>query len=130
MAFVAGLSVDYILHLVQAYRISSLKRREDRVQDALSSVGVSIVSGAITTLGSSAFIMFTQIEFFLEFGVFIFCTVGFSVLHAMLLFPAMLTIMGPSNDQGNLLWFCKKRPSSPASNYICNGDVAENNLIY
>ena len=128
MAFVAGLSVDYILHVIQAYHISGHTTRTDRTQDALQAVGMSVVSGAITTLGSSAFIMFSQIVFFLEFGVFIFCTVGFSVLHAMVLFPALLSVCGPSRDQGYIFYFCKgnkRTVESETGDYLNHNDADE-----
>jgi predicted RND superfamily exporter protein len=105
VCFVAGLAVDYIVHVVEAYNMSEFKTRHDRTRDALKRIGISVLSGAVTTLGASFFMFFSQILFFMQFGTFIFCTVGFSLVFALFFFPALLSICGPSEDVGSIKWF-------------------------
>ncbi|XP_064629712.1 protein dispatched homolog 1-like [Lineus longissimus] len=108
VCFVAGLAVDYIVHVVEAYSMSGYKTKKDRTRDALGRIGVSVLSGAVTTLGSSFFMFFSRILFFMQFGTFIFCTVGFSLLFALLFFPAVLDTVGPSGNIGSFRWLFHK----------------------
>lgn len=46
-----GLSVDYIVHLAADYTHSREETRSDKMRQAYRQMGVSILSGAITTMG-------------------------------------------------------------------------------
>jgi uncharacterized membrane protein YdfJ with MMPL/SSD domain len=112
---VVGLSVDYIVHLAEAYRMSKSSRRLDRVHDMLESIGLSVISGAITTMGAAVFMLFAQIQFFFQFGIFILSTVGISLLFSLFGFTTFLSLCGPENETGSitkfassLVKFCKK----------------------
>jgi hypothetical protein len=62
------------------YHLSLHKDRLNRTRDMLKEMGTSVFSGACTTLGASAFMFFAVLRFFMQFGVFMFCTIGFSLL--------------------------------------------------
>merc|ERR1711988_796301 len=94
-----GLSVDYIVHLCHAYMESTKSSREDRSRDSATSMGVSVVSGAITTFGAAVFLLFTKMTFFKEFGNFMAMTVVFSIFFALTLFMALMTEFGPVRDE-------------------------------
>ena len=49
------------------------------MQDALSITGVSVVSGAISTLGASIPMLFATITFFTKFGIFMLLTIFLSL---------------------------------------------------
>lgn len=51
-----GLSVDYVVHLAQAYVEADAVSREARVRSALLEMGSTVFGGAITSLGASAFL--------------------------------------------------------------------------
>lgn len=111
LCMVVGLSVDYIVHLAEAYRSSESPRRSDRVHHMLESIGLSVISGAVTTLGAAVFMLFAQIQFFFQFGIFIISTVGISLLFALLGFTTFLSLCGPQGDTGCLIALtrgCKK----------------------
>ncbi|XP_053407451.1 uncharacterized protein LOC123533361 [Mercenaria mercenaria] len=115
LCMVVGLSVDYIVHLAEAYRMSKSPRRLDRVHDMLESIGLSVISGAITTMGAAVFMLFAKIQFFFQFGIFILSTVGISLVFSLLGFTTLLSLCGPENDTGSvtkmassLVKFCKK----------------------
>ena len=102
--------MDYVVHLAEGYHISAHQDRKHKVQDMLEMVGVSIVSGATSTLGASLFVLFAQILFFVQFGIFMFCTIAFSFLYSLGMFSTLLGILGPENNIGSLMpfWrFCK-----------------------
>ena len=48
-----GLSVDYVVHIAQAYVEAEAIHREDRVRGALYEMGSTVFGGAITSLGAS-----------------------------------------------------------------------------
>ena len=104
---VVGLAVDYVVHLAEGYSRSPHTDRLGRLQDTLEEVGISVLSGAVTTLGSSLFLLLAKILFFTQFGLFMFCTIGFSILYALGLFTTVLGIIGPENNTGSLLNICK-----------------------
>ena len=112
---VVGLAVDYTVHLAEGYSRSTHHTRRGRVYDMLDEVGISVISGAFTTLGSSMFMLFAKILFFSQFGLFMFCTIGFSILYALGFFVAILAICGPQEEFGSLksvFCFWKKTPST------------------
>ncbi|XP_070577306.1 protein dispatched homolog 1-like [Ptychodera flava] len=103
LSLIVGLAVDYVVHLAEGYHLSPKEDRLGRLHDTLEHVGVSVVSGAATTLGASTFMLFAKILFFMQFGVFMFCTIGFSLLFSLGLFTTMLGIMGPQGRTGSLV---------------------------
>ncbi|XP_069117661.1 protein dispatched homolog 1-like [Argopecten irradians] len=106
LSLVVGLSVDYVVHLAEGYHMSIHTDRKSKVRDMLESVGVSISSGAASTLGASIFMLFAKILFFVQFGIFMFCTIGFSLIYSLGLFSTGLAIVGPQGNFGSLvpLW--------------------------
>eukprot|EP01059_Diplonema_ambulator_P010140 TRINITY_DN20128_c0_g1_i2.p1 TRINITY_DN20128_c0_g1~~TRINITY_DN20128_c0_g1_i2.p1 ORF type:complete len:1050 (+),score=167.96 TRINITY_DN20128_c0_g1_i2:157-3150(+) len=109
LVMVPGLSVDFVAHLAEAYIDSHYTDREGRLRDMLGRVGISIVSGAISTLGASAFLFFPVIIFFNKFGIMMFMTIGYSLLWSLLFFPAVLTTpLGPQGHTGNWLYLLRK----------------------
>ena len=49
--------------------------RDNRVHDAMKYMGVSVVSGCITSLGASFVLFFCSLQFFVVFGIFFFSTI-------------------------------------------------------
>ena len=102
LVLVVGLSVDYVVHLAEGYSRSLHTDRLGRLHDMLEEVGISVASGAFTTLGASFFLLFAQILFFTQFGVFMFSTIGLSLLFACIFFSTLMGIIGPQNEVGSL----------------------------
>lgn len=102
LTLVVGLAVDYVVHLAEGYHSSVKKDRNGKVQDMLEDVAISVVSGALTTLGASLFMLFAKILFFMQFGIFMFGTIGFSLFYALGLFSTILSIVGPVNEIGSI----------------------------
>ena len=103
LTLVVGLAVDYVVHLAEGYMELKHETKEAKVQSTLSHVGISVLSGACTTLGASIFLLFAKILFFFQFGIFIFCTIGFSVMYSLFFFPSVMALIGPENETGSIM---------------------------
>ena len=85
-----GLSLDYVLHVAGAYvRTSGADGRRERAKGAVRAVGLSVVSGASTTVGAAAFLLGCTLTFFTKFGLFVAWTLTSSLVQAVVVFPAM-----------------------------------------
>lgn len=102
MCIVVGLAVDYVVHLAEGYHLSLHKDRLNRTRDMLEEMATSVFSGACTTLGASCFMFFAMVQFFLQFGIFLFCTIGFSLFFSLGLFTLLMGMLGPENNTGCL----------------------------
>eukprot|EP00736_Rhodelphis_marinus_P004406 Rmarinus@m.19792 len=98
---VIGLSVDYSVHLAEAYLHGGAQTRKDRTDGMLTRLGVSVVSGCVSSLGSSFFMFFAPLLFFPKFAGFIFCTLSFSLVYALSFMAAVLYCFGPEGTQGS-----------------------------
>lgn len=102
LTLVVGLAVDYVVHLADGYMELDGEDRKTRVKYTLGHVGISVFSGACTTLGASIFMLAAKIIFFKQFGTFIFCTIGLSILYSLILFTTVLAMIGPEGETGSL----------------------------
>ena len=102
MVVLIGFSVDYVVHLANHYVESVYENRFKRMQESLGGIGISIISGAITTLGCGFFLLFAQVVFFEKFGVLITSTILFSLFFALVFFTALNHIIGPQKKFGDL----------------------------
>ena len=128
LVMVIGLSIDYTVHLSDAYLECDARDRHGRAQAMLTHLGESILSGAVTTLGASTFLLFTFNQFFFKFGIIIFFVICCSVIFSMVFFATLLDTIGPSGDMGNLhalLPCCaNKHANGPSSSQtVPEGDV-------
>lgn len=102
MVIIIGFSVDYVVHLAAHYVHTALSKRFDRASDSISAMGVSIFSGAMTTLGSGIFLFGAKMTFFNKFAIIITTTVTFSLTYALVYFLALLHTIGPQDKQGDI----------------------------
>lgn len=86
----------------EAYVESSKKTRKERVTEMLEHMGVSVISGAISTLGCMVWMFAAPNTFFFKFATFMCTTIFLSCVYALVFFPAMLAIIGPEGRGGNL----------------------------
>jgi len=99
---VPGMAVDFVAHLAESYVHSHRKKRVERVTDMLVHTGVSVVSGAFSTIIACIFLMFPTIQFFSKFGTFIMMTIVFSLYMSLFFFSSILCYIGPEDDFGSL----------------------------
>ena len=83
---VIGFSVDYVVHLAAHYVHSPFYAKDAKATEAVTAMGISIFSGAITTMGSGVFLFGGTIIFFQKFALVILVTVLFSLLYSLIFF--------------------------------------------
>lgn len=90
-----GFSIDYVVHLSAHYVHSPFPTREQKMHHAFKEMGVSIFSGALTTLGAGIFLYPALLRIFRKFSIIIVFTVIFALFYSLLFFGALAHIMGP-----------------------------------
>jgi hypothetical protein len=106
VAFV-GYAVTYTLHVAHHYcyakpalpkgaRPSKKWFREARVKIAVWKIGGAALGSAATTLGASVFLLFCTMRIFTKLGTVVCAVTILSVIFALLVFPALLMIIGPA----------------------------------
>eukprot|EP00803_Ostreobium_quekettii_P010453 evm.model.scf_31.4 EVM.evm.TU.scf_31.4 scf_31:52414-66468(+) len=98
-----GFSMDYSLHLADAYIESDSDSRLDRTRDSLTRLGISVTAGAATTLISGLFLWGAILTFFTKFAFMITSTILASYLWSVLFFPSLAMTFGPEGDSGKWL---------------------------
>lgn len=83
-----GFSVDYPLHVVQAYVMERSKGAGIRL--ALKEVGWAVASGCFTTCGAAAFLNLCTITIFQRFGQVLIVNMVFALIFALVWIPASL----------------------------------------
>ena len=76
--------------------------RSERVSFALLTMGISVVSGALTTFLGGIFLTFPSLIFFIKMGILIMTTIFFSLAWSMLFFISLLAAFGPEFETGDL----------------------------
>jgi len=98
---VVGMSVDYVVHLAEAYLHSGEVLRVHAARRMLGIVGISVISGAVSTCGGIMFLIFSYNQFFFKFGLNIFFLMVMASLYAIVGFTAAMASFGPQGAQGN-----------------------------
>ena len=102
MVVLIGFSIDFIVHLASDYMHSAHKSRHDKMKQAYEEMGVSILSGFITTFGSGVFLAGGYLITFNKFAVLITATISISFVVSIFLFGAMMHTVGPEDGFGNI----------------------------
>jgi len=90
-----GLLVDFLVHILLRYYETEGSTREEKVKDALSTMGASMFVGGMTTfLGVCPLVLSTTHIFMTVFWAFLAIVVlGFT--HGLILLPVVLSLIGP-----------------------------------
>jgi hypothetical protein len=125
LTVLAGFCVDYIVHLAHSYMESPDRtNREARVRYSVGHMGVSVLSGALTSLGASLLLFFCTLRFFSTFGTFFFGTIFLAWLWANFFFIPALGTFGPAGSQGdfygNMFGGKSRMPRTGAAGVVVN----------
>mmetsp|Transcript_23905 Transcript_23905/g.49813 ORF Transcript_23905/g.49813 Transcript_23905/m.49813 type:complete len:1062 (-) Transcript_23905:27-3212(-) len=96
-----GMAVDFAAHFSHSYLHSPVKEREIAVTFMMKTMGVSVLTGAITTFIAGFFMIFAGTLFFYQFGFFMMMTMAFSWLYSNLFLAPMMAVMGPEASRGS-----------------------------
>lgn len=81
--------------MVHAYHHSRSANRENKIKEAVFSVGSPIVASALSTMGASAFLFGCRTWVFIELGLLICSITGMALLFTMTFLFAWLASAGP-----------------------------------
>lgn len=84
----------------EAYTESHAETRVQKVTLMLEEMGVSVLSGALSTLIAAFFMFFAPNTFFVKFAAFLFVTIALSCIYALVFYPALLAVIGPLGNTG------------------------------
>lgn len=98
ITILAGFAVDYVVHLAHAYNHSRAPTREAKFQEAIDVIGVSVLSGMVTSVLAAMVLLTCSLQFFAKFGFFMVFTVVWAWLWGNCFFMAMLRLVGPDDS--------------------------------
>ena len=107
---VIGFSVDYTIHLGHMFdvaRSQGLTTRREKFDYSIRKMGETVLAGAITTAGSTVFLLACQLTFFTAMGTLIILTVAFSLGYSLLFFMPLLRVAGPEGRVGDICHFLR-----------------------
>lgn len=102
-----GYSIDFTAHICYTYMTSESKKSDERVREALYSLGMPIFQGSISTILGTIALLLANSYIFLVFFKMIFLVITFGALHGLFLLPVLLSLFGPVS--------CNKEPSLDGS---------------
>lgn len=99
---VIGFSVDYVVHLAAHYIHSATFTRFQRSREAIGEMGISIFSGAMTTIGCGSFLFGGQMNVFQKFAFILTTTCAIAIVYSLVYFIALSHGFGPQGRSGSL----------------------------
>ena len=111
-----GLMLDPLTHVAHAFNEASGSKAQ-RTSAALTSLGISVVSAALSTAGSCICLFFCTINFFEHFGQLLVLLLLVTVIYTNVFLAPLLCLAGPSDEQTKCLPRRKaraERTSEPA----------------
>ena len=106
LTILVGISVDFSLHLAEAFTRSHFTHRGLRGVDAVSRVGYPIFSAAFTTLSAVLPMLWCQITILVNFAQIIPLCISASLVYGLHFFAPMLMILGPNTPGGGSGKWC------------------------
>lgn len=91
-----GFAVDYVVHLASHYVHSTYRGRYDRTKESLREMGISILSGSLTTILASVVLFICVIITFYKFAIFVISTVLFAIFYSLFFFCSLCDLAGPN----------------------------------
>merc|ERR1712110_1396768 len=102
-----GLCVDYSVHICHAFLVAKGSRK-DKAVEAVASIGPAVFNGGFTTFLAVILCSLSYSHVFLTFFKVFVLTVLFGLFHGLVLFPVILSLIGPLSS-------VKQEPSTASS---------------
>lgn len=90
-----GFSIDFTAHICYTFMTSKSNNSEERVREALYSLGMPIFQGSVSTILGCVALLLAESYIFLVFFKMIFLVITFGALHGLFLLPVLLSLFGP-----------------------------------
>ncbi|XP_071482026.1 protein dispatched homolog 3-like [Diadema antillarum] len=115
LSILVGSSIDYCIHLVEGYRVaanhvkldsgkSSSHIRRQRAIHSMSTIGVSILSSALTTVIAAIPLCFTTVQLFAKFGQIVALNTLVSIAYTLTACAAFLGCFAPARYRWSWRW--------------------------
>lgn len=95
ITMLVGLSVDFILHISEAYSKSVCATPSNRAMEAIQRMGSPVVAAAITTIIACMPLVTATILVLKFFGIVVASSIALSVVFGLYFLAPMLMVMGP-----------------------------------
>nr|DBA25146.1 TPA: hypothetical protein GDO54_012711 [Pyxicephalus adspersus] len=89
-----GFSVDFSAHISYAFVSNKKSTANERVIDALHSLGYPIVQGGLSTILGVIVLSTSESYIFRTFFKIIFLVIAFGILHGLVILPVLLALFG------------------------------------
>jgi hypothetical protein len=96
-----GLAAMHIVRVAEAYIRSPAFNPIDKVREALTRTGMSVLLASVTVMCMCVPLFFSQTAIFVSFGTLLFFTTGYTAFAALILFPTLLLLLGIRGSQCN-----------------------------
>merc|ERR1719228_1457070 len=116
-----GLCVDYSVHIGHAFLIAQGSPQEKAVE-AIETIGPAVFNGGLTTFLALVLCSLSTSHVFITFFKVFALTVIFGLFHGLVLFPVVLSIIGPKDKKEPLY---NLKPASFASSTLTISSMAE-----
>jgi len=93
-----GLCVDYSVHIGHAYLIAKGSPQEKAIE-AIETIGPAVFNGGLTTFLALVLCSLSTSHVFITFFKVFALTVIFGLFHGLVLFPVVLSIIGPKDKK-------------------------------
>nr|XP_054769044.1 protein dispatched homolog 3-like [Lytechinus pictus] len=115
LSILVGSSIDYCIHLVEGYRVaggqvkmdsgkSARQIRQQRTIHSISTIGVSILSSALTTIIAAIPLCFTTVQLFAKFGQIVALNTLVSIIYTLTSCAAFLGCFAPARYKWSWRW--------------------------
>eukprot|EP00549_Striatella_unipunctata_P000485 CAMPEP_0118715154 /NCGR_PEP_ID=MMETSP0800-20121206/26691_1 /TAXON_ID=210618 ORGANISM="Striatella unipunctata, Strain CCMP2910" /NCGR_SAMPLE_ID=MMETSP0800 /ASSEMBLY_ACC=CAM_ASM_000638 /LENGTH=902 /DNA_ID=CAMNT_0006621239 /DNA_START=79 /DNA_END=2787 /DNA_ORIENTATION=- len=95
LVLAVGLSVDYSAHVGHCFMTKGGDDKNRRALESLADIGAAVLSGALSTFLAVAILLFSSSYVFEVLSTQFALTVGFGIIHGLVLLPVLLSILGP-----------------------------------
>jgi len=98
ITILAGFAVDYVVHLAHAFNHSTKTTRAEKFQETFDVIGVSVLSGMVSSVLAGVVLLSCALQFFAKFGFFLLFTVVLAWLWGNCFFMCIMNLIGPDSN--------------------------------